>query len=36
VWVGGSLSRLVGPALDSPLTLQPTQVTAGIGFAWRF
>jgi outer membrane protein len=36
VWVGGSLSRLVGPALDSPLTLQPTQVTAGVGFAWRF
>jgi outer membrane scaffolding protein for murein synthesis (MipA/OmpV family) len=36
VWVGGNLGRLVGPALDSPLTLQPTQASVGVGFAWRF
>lgn len=36
VWAGSGLSRMLGPTLDSPLTLQPTQVTAGAGFAWRF
>ena len=36
VWGGGGVSRLLGPTLDSPLTRQVTQVTAGVGFAWRF
>ena len=36
VWGGANLSRLVGPTVDSPLTLQATQATAGAGFAWRF
>ncbi len=36
VWGGGSVSRLLGPALDSPLTKQTTQAVAGAGFAWRF
>lgn len=36
VWGGGSVSRLLGPALDSPLTKQANQAVAGGGFAWRF
>ena len=37
VWGGASVGRLIGSrVLDSPLTTQPTQVTAGAGFAWRF
>lgn len=36
VWAGANLSRLLGPPIDSPLTLQTTQLTAGAGFAWRF
>ncbi len=36
VWVGGNLSRLLGPVVDSPLTQRATQATAGAGFAWRF
>ena len=36
VWVGANLSRLLGPTIDSPLTLKTTQLTAGAGFAWRF
>jgi MipA family protein len=36
VWGGGSVSRLLGPAIDSPLTKQTTQAVAGAGFAWRF
>ena len=36
VWGGANLSRLLGPTVDSPLTLKTTQATAGVGFAWRF
>ena len=36
VWGGANLSRLLGPTVDSPLTLKITQATAGVGFAWRF
>jgi len=36
VWGGASVSRLLGPTLDSPLTMQRTQAVAGAGFAWRF
>jgi outer membrane protein len=36
VWGGGGVSRLLGPTLDSPLTRQTTQVTAGVGFARHF
>jgi len=36
VWGGASVSRLLGPTLDSPLTKQRTQAVAGAGFAWRF
>lgn len=37
VWGGASIGRLIGArVLDSPLTRQPTQFTAGAGFAWRF
>ena len=36
VWGGGSVSRVLGPALDSPLTKQAGQAVAGAGFAWRF
>ena len=36
VWGGANLSRLLGPTLDSPLTMKTTQATAGVGFAWRF
>ena len=36
VWGGAGLSRLLGPTVDSPLTLKTTQLTAGAGFAWRF
>ncbi len=36
VWAGASVSRLLRPALASPLTLKPTQVATGAGFAWRF
>ena len=36
VWVSGGVSHLLGPAADSPLTLQTTQSGIGVGFAWRF
>ena len=36
MWGGGSVSRLLGPTLDSPLTKQRTQVVVGAGFAWGF
>ena len=36
VWAGANLGRLLGPALDSPLTLKRVQVATGAGFAWRF
>lgn len=36
VWASGSLSRLVGPAKESPLTALDTQAAVGAGFAWRF
>jgi len=36
VWGGANLSRMLGPTVDSPLTLKTTQLTAGAGFAWRF
>ena len=36
VWTQAGVGRLLGPARDSPLTKKPTQVGAGVGFAWRF
>jgi len=33
---GANLSRLLGPTVDSPLTLTTTQLSAGAGFAWHF
>jgi MipA family protein len=36
VWVSGGVSHLLGPAADSPLTLQTKQAGASAGFAWRF
>jgi outer membrane scaffolding protein for murein synthesis (MipA/OmpV family) len=36
VWVSGGVSRLLGPAADSPLTLQAAQAAVGVGAAWRF
>jgi MipA family protein len=36
VWVSGGVSRLLGPAADSPLSLQAGQAAVGVGAAWRF
>ena len=36
VWVSGGVSRLLGPAADSPLTLQAGQAVVGVGASWRF
>lgn len=36
VWTSAGISHLLGPAADSPLTLQTTQAGVGAGFAWRF
>jgi MipA family protein len=35
-FAGVSASRMVGPAVDSPLTLQPSSVSASSGLVWRF
>jgi len=36
VWVSGGVSRLLGPTVDSPLTLQAGQAAVGVGAAWHF
>lgn len=35
-FAGVSTSRMIGPAVDSPLTLQPSSVSASSGWVWRF